>query len=162
MNKYKFFFRSASVFSNWYFCEFNDGENNFNCVEQYMMFKKAVLFEDYEVAKKIIETPYNPKYYKKMGRKVKNFNQKIWNENKTQIVYDGCRFKFSQNKKLKEILLNTDGIFVEASPYDKIWGVGLSSDDPRIHDERNWKGQNLLGKILTKLRNEFTRNHLEN
>lgn len=156
MKKYTYFFRSWNVFSNWYKCKFSDSELEYNCVEQYMMYKKAEIFKDDSIAHKIINTPYNPKLYKQLGRKVKNFDSEIWDGHKEQVVYDGCWFKFTQNKDLKNELIKTKGThLVEASPYDKIWGCGLSEDNPKIKDEKNWTGQNLLGRILDEVRDEL-------
>jgi len=60
--------------------------------------------------------------------------------------------KFSQNPRLQAQLLATDDdILVEASPYDKIWGVGLRETDPRINDPSQW-GKNFLGKCLGRVR----------
>ena len=161
--KYTTFFRSWNVFSNWYECEFSDGEIIYNCVEQYMMYKKACVFEDDIITHKILNTPYNPKLYKQLGRKVKNFNNKIWEDNREEIVYNACWFKFTKNKDLLEKLLNTKGTkLVEASPYDRIWGCGLSEKDLRINDESKWLGKNLLGNILTKLRDDLIRKESEN
>ena len=124
----------------------------YNCCEQYMIAKKALLFQDEETFKKIMATT-SPKEQKGLGRLVKNFNQTIWDTMSTLIVTDGNLLKFSQNIKHRQALLDTgDTILVEASPYDAIWGVSLSKDDPLINDMFNWKGQNRLGFILTHIR----------
>ena len=117
-----------------------------------MMYHKAVLFLDREVALKILEVS-NPKEQKKLGRIVKNFHESTWNYYRSAIVYWGNKKKFTQNPSLHAELMSTVGTtLVEASPYDKIWGVGLSSKDVRIKNRNNWQGQNLLGEILTALR----------
>lgn len=157
--KFTFFFHQSSPFSQWYICEFEENGIIFNCMEQYMMFHKAILFGNYDVALRIKNIKYNPREYKRIGRKeIKNFNSKIWDINKRLIVTKGNILKFSQNPKLKIELLSTkDTTLVEASPYDKIWGCGLSQEDSRIHNPRNWTGQNLLGDILTEIRDGFIR-----
>ena len=154
MNKeFEFFWNGP--FSQWYGSKFVKYGLEFNCCEQYMMFKKAELFNDSEMMSKIMKSN-NPKDQKAFGRLVKNFDEKIWNEHAENIVYDGNYAKFSQNPKLLKSLLDTnDKLLVEASPYDKIWGIGLNESDARKTLPENWKGLNLLGKILTKVRDDL-------
>jgi len=152
---FTFFFTEASPFSQWYRCVFTAGEHTFNCAEQYMMHGKALLFADADVAMKILAADH-PREHKALGRKVKNFDDATWKRGREAIVLAGNRAKFTQNKELLELLLATHGTtLVEASPYDKIWGIGLAATDPRAQDPKQWKGQNLLGKILTTLRDEL-------
>lgn len=121
--------------------------------EQYMMYHKAILFNDLDTAIKILSES-DPKAQKALGRLVKNFDAPTWDRFKCQIVFNGNLLKFSQHDDIRKRLIETgDKILVEASPVDKIWGVGLSYSDDRILDERNWKGQNLLGKCLMQVRN---------
>lgn len=117
------------------------------------MFAKAILFKDEELAKEIAVTT-DPKKAKALGRRVKGFDQQIWDEQKEHIVYMANFYKFSQNKELREFLLSfsDDVEFVEASPYDKIWGIRLRASDPRAQDKAQWLGENLLGKALTETR----------
>jgi len=120
-----------------------------------MFARKAILFNDMESYRKIMESN-SPREQQKLGRLVKNFDQKIWDANKVGIVTLGNIFKFSQNEELKQILLSTKGtILVEASPFDKIWGVGLGVEDPNITNMSKWKGENLLGYILTNVRDFY-------
>ncbi|WCN36333.1 NADAR family protein [Aneurinibacillus uraniidurans] len=155
MEKFTFFWRSKSPFSQWYPGTFCVNNIVFNCAEQYMMYQKAKLFNDETIAQKILQTK-SPNEQKKLGRKVKNFDQKKWEQACKQIVYDGSYAKFSQNVELKKKLLATAGTtIVEASPVDRIWGVGLSEDDPRILDRTKWLGTNWLGEILTKVREDL-------
>jgi ribA/ribD-fused uncharacterized protein len=120
-----------------------------------MMYHKAKLFGDTVIASEILKTT-DPGEQKALGRKVKDFDPIIWEKNAKQIVYDGCKLKFTQNHKLLNVLLQTKGtLLVEASPYDKVWGIGLGEDDPLIHDPKNWKGTNWLGEVLTKLRDDL-------
>ena len=85
------------------------------------------------------------KEIKDLGRKVSNFDSEIWDENKEKIVFEGNLAKFTQNDRLKSLLMNTgDSILVEASPYDRIWGIGLKSDDVSVNNPNNWLGQNLF------------------
>jgi len=152
---YTFFFTEASPFSQWYRCTFEAGGHTFGCAEQFMMHGKALLFDDAEVAAKILAAKH-PREHKALGRKVKNFDDAKWKRAREQIVMTGNRAKFTQNAELRELLLATKGTtLVEASPYDRIWGIGLAASDPRAQDAAQWKGQNLLGKILTALRDEL-------
>lgn len=149
------FYRTRHPFSNWHPATFEEKGRVFNCTEQYMMYRKATMFGDYETADKIMEAR-EPRDQKALGRTVRNFNSKVWNENARQIVYEGCLLKFSQNPKLKDVLMSTKGsLLAEAATNDLIWGVGLSEDDARIHDVKNWTGTNWLGEVLTNLREYF-------
>jgi hypothetical protein len=156
MSEYTLFFTDASPFSQWYRCSFTVGEATFNCAEQFMMHGKAKLFDDPETAALILAADH-PREHKALGRKVKRFDDKRWKQERETIVMAGNRAKFTQNAELRELLLAAKGTLVEASPYDKIWGIGLAASDPRAQDPSQWKGQNLLGKILTALRDELAR-----
>lgn len=144
--------------SNWYNKQnFTDPqtkityENN----EQFMMAGKAKLFKDEEIFAKIL-TDSNPKHCKALGRKVKNFDGKVWNDNCRDIVSYGCYLKFSQNQILKDFLLSTgDKLLVEASPYDKIWGIGLSETKAKQMKQEDWPGKNYLGKCLMSVREKL-------
>ena len=149
------FFKSYSPFSQWFNRKFSDGENTYHNCEQYMMAHKALLFKDYTTYKKIMQTT-NPKDIKRLGREVKNFDEKLWDCHKFNIVREGNYLKFSQNEDLLNILLLTkDTILVEASPYDKIWGVGLDVKNSDINNPYKWKGQNLLGYALMYVRDRL-------
>jgi ribA/ribD-fused uncharacterized protein len=144
------------VFSQWHPCRFSDMELftediEFCSAEQYMMYRKALLFGDEEVANQILIST-SPAVIKSLGRKVSGFNQTIWDINKMEIVLHANILKFS-NPVLKKKLIDTfPKILVEASPYDRIWGVGLSTTDPRVHIKSCWTGQNLLGYCLVNAR----------
>lgn len=139
--------------SNWLPCEFIVDGVKYWCTEQYMMAKKAELFGDSEVQAEIMKSK-NQKEIKDLGRKVRNFDSELWDKNKVRIVYEGNLSKFSQNETLKVKMLNTlDSILVEASPYDKIWGIGRSvKDGTVIKNPNNWYGENLLGFLLMDVR----------
>ena len=120
-----------------------------------MMYKKAILFNDINTAKKILKSK-TPKEQKQLGRQVEKFDTNTWNSVCKTIVYDGNYAKFTQNKDLLECLkLTSDLTLVEASPYDKIWGIGRSIDDKNSCNQKNWIGTNWLGFILTKLRDNI-------
>lgn len=138
--------------SNWYPCEFSVDGVKFTSSEQFMMYYKALLFGDMEIANKILSTS-NCKDIKALGRQVRGFDETMWNLNKKQIMYNGLLAKFSQNRDLASKLISTGNeILAEASPYDKIWGIGLSTKDNRRFDKNRWLGQNLLGEILMMVR----------
>ncbi|XP_013396665.1 uncharacterized protein LOC106163575 [Lingula anatina] len=152
--RFTFFWRKQSPFSQWHSSEFEVDGVSFNCAEQYMMYRKAVLFGDETTAKKILDT-VDPAKQKALGRKVHNFNDKVWKANCWDIVKTGNLAKFS-NPKLREVLLATRGtILVEASPVDTIWGIGLAADSERANNRSTWRGKNLLGYILTEVRAEL-------
>ena len=145
--------------SNWFKCHFtvehNGKELHFFNSEQYFMWVKAITFGDEEVAEKILEKGKNPKTAKALGREVKNYDDKVWNEKRYQVMVDANLYKYSQNEELKELLLNKElegKHYVEASKFDTIWGIGLTEDNPLVDDEKNWLGTNLLGKALDEVR----------
>ena len=141
--------------SNWYHSEFMIDYIGFSSMEQYMMYRKAMLFKDKETANKILKTN-DVRYIKELGRSVRNFDEKIWVQYREEIVYTGLYAKFSQNVKLKEKLLKTgDAILAECAVKDKIWGIGLSMKDERNQNPNEWRGLNLLGKNLMKVRQEL-------
>lgn len=141
--------------SNWYHSEFMIDYIGFSSMEQYMMYRKAMLFKDKETANKILKTN-DVRYIKELGRSVRNFDEKIWVQHREEIVYTGLYAKFSQNVKLKEKLLKTgDAILAECAVKDKIWGIGLSMKDERNQNPNEWRGLNLLGKNLMKVRQEL-------
>lgn len=146
----------GGIYSQWAKTSFKDEHNRvFSTAEQYMMHSKALLFGDLAIASSILKTN-DPKKQKALGRQVKGFNDDVWNQHKFKIVVEGNLLKFSQNESLKNQLLATeDKILVEGSPYDKIWGVGLKYDDPKILDETKWQGENLLGKALMAVRQQL-------
>lgn len=151
-----FFFTQNDALSNWYISDFEIKGVRFNCVEQFMMYCKAKLFGDESTAMKILEAPH-PRVQKALGRAVVGFDDEKWVARRRQIVEYGCYAKFSQNEALRGVLLTTgDTLLVEASPYDRIWGIGLAANDPRALDPSKWKGQNLLGQALTQVRERLT------
>lgn len=155
MEQFTYFWASKSPFSNWYKCQFEVDGQKFSSSEQYMMYGKAMLFGDTEIAGQILKTQ-NVREQKALGRQVKGFIAEKWNENAQTIVKRGCREKFRQNPALLAELLATQGTaLVEASPDDAIWGIGLAEDDPRARNRETWIGTNWLGELLTELREEF-------
>lgn len=116
------------------------------------MAEKARLFKDRETLKKILEES-SPEKIKALGRQVSNFDEKVWKSNCFRIVVEGNCAKFSQEKSLQDWLLSTgEQVLVEASPYDKIWGIGLKEEDANAKNPARWNGQNLLGFALMTVR----------
>lgn len=141
--------------SNWYLSDFETDNIKFSSMEQYMMYQKAVTFNDLEIADKILKTSDVAKI-KALGRAVKNYNETVWNGVRQIVIYEGLLAKFGQNEDLKNKLLQTDNdILAECAVSDKIWGIGLSMHDERRFDMREWKGQNLLGFALMKTRDKL-------
>lgn len=156
-DKYIFFY--GGIYSQWTICKFDapfrDEIISFNSAEQYMMAQKALLFNDLESVDKILKEK-RPDVQKQIGRKVKNFDPSTYYEHGVKHVIAGNIFKFTQDKFLLRCILNTgEKIFVEGSPTDCIWGVGLRYDDPKILDSNNWRGHNLLGNALVEVRNHI-------
>ena len=129
----------------------------FNCGEQFMMYKKAMLFKDYDVADMIM-TQSNPRNQKFLGRQVCNFVEAEWNAVCKPTMVEGLTSKFMQDTYSLTTLLDTgDTIIVEASPTDRIWGVGLAENDPLILDPTKWRGTNWLGDVLMEVRDVIRR-----
>ena len=151
-----YFYSGKEVFSNWYVTEkqFTDYIENwtFDSTEQAFMYCKAQFFADQEKVEQIL-VQTDPRAVKELGRQVKGYDDKAWECVRLGFMTYVNYLKYSQNEEFKKLLLSTGNkILVEASPYDKIWGVGLGADDPLILDKKNWKGKNLLGVSLMKVR----------
>ncbi len=142
-------------FSQWWSSPFTINNIRYPTTEHYMMAEKARLFNDEICHEKILSSPH-PAAAKKIGRQIKQFDEEIWIQNRFEFVFQGNKAKFSQNSELKTFLLNTKTrILVESSPVDKIWGIGLSEDDPNVNNPLKWKGLNLLGFALMKVRDQI-------
>ena len=145
------------VFSQWHHTPFTLEGETFATAEQWMMFAKASLFGDSDRASQILATP-DPAVQKRLGQVVSGFDQAVWDRWKIEIVYSGNVAKFGQNEGAHRQLRNTGStMLVEANPRDWIWGIGRSLDDLQGHEPANWRGQNLLGRILTKVRQDLIR-----
>lgn len=131
----------------------------FFCTEQYFMFMKAVTFKDWEIAKQIMAAK-TPQEARSLGQKVRGYTDAVWAPIREKVMFDANFMKYSQNPDLKAMLLNPeweDKHFVEASPYDRIWAIGISWEDKRCEDPKNWKGTNLLGQCLDAVRDVLLR-----
>ena len=138
--------------SNWEPCQFTLMGTTYNCVEQFMMAAKARTFGDSAALEKIMASA-NPRDQKQYGRAIENYDDKQWCDIRYEVVVDGTVEKYRQNPSLREKLMATeDLIFVEASPYDTVWGIGMRSSDPYATIPSKWRGTNLLGLAITEAR----------
>jgi ribA/ribD-fused uncharacterized protein len=148
--EYEFFWKGP--FSQWDRKGFKVDGVFYKTAEHWMMAEKARIFGDKESWKNIVAANH-PSDAKGLGRKVKNFNEEKWINERYNVVFSGNVYKFSQDEKYKSILMKTgDKILVEASPVDKIWGIGLAEDNPNAKDPMKWNGLNILGFVLTSVR----------
>lgn len=152
-DEYYFFWNGFC--SQWYPSEFTIDGVRYNCAEQYMMAQKAILFKDDEQLNLIMHTD-SPQVQKAAGRMVKNFDPVKWNEISRLVVYRANLAKFGQNAaRFSELFSLDNRIIVEASPYDKIWGIGMHAQDEGIEDPKNWKGLNWLGEAIMQVRSDL-------
>lgn len=143
---------TKSCFSQWWPCVFKHEGIEYNSTEQWMMAEKARVFSDTDILEQILKSN-DPKVIKELGRQISLFDEDVWNLRKYDAVYEGNLLKFSQDESLKSFLLSTENkVLVEASPYDKVWGIGMKQDEEGIRNPTNWKGQNLLGFALMEVR----------
>lgn len=143
---------TKACLSQWFPCFFVVDGQYYNCTEQYMMAEKARIFSDEEIRQQIL-AEYSQLAMKKLGRKVRNYDDVTWKEKRFDVVVKGNIAKFSQNEKLQNFLLSTgDKILVEASPKDTVWGIGLDESSPEAIQPSKWKGDNLLGFALMEVR----------
>lgn len=143
---------TASCLSQWWPAPFTVDGERFASAEHYMMWRKALLFGDPGTAELIVAAPH-PHRAKALGRQVPGFDQHAWERERFGIVVEGSVAKFGQHPELRDFLLATgERVLVEASPTDRIWGIGLAADDERAADPGTWRGQNLLGFALMRAR----------
>ncbi|KAJ5188008.1 Conserved hypothetical protein CHP02464 [Penicillium cf. griseofulvum] len=139
-------------FSQWYISDFVCDDEKFSTAEQYMMYKKALMFGDTRISEKILcSSSASPRKHKSMGRMVANFDPDIWESRNMNVVINANYCKFTQDVHLMEILLDTaDNLIIEASPTDRVWGIGFDSAHAMVNVGR-W-GQNRLGRSLMSVR----------
>jgi len=185
LEEFTFFWKSTSTFSQWHPSIFEYKGVQFTSCEQFMMFSKAKLFGDEEIAQKILDKNKEPliedflnghvntydiiddyktlrmwddiqKSIKDLGKKVKGFNEDVWVSKREPIIAVASREKYKQNPDMKLKLLKTTGTtLVEASKFDRLYGIGLEATDPKAQFRNTWNGLNLLGKILNDTRTNF-------
>lgn len=147
----------GGIFSNYYPCKFKAFGKTWRSSEQCFMWLKAKYFKDEETALAITRAS-RPSIAKLLGREVENFDELEWYKVRYEKMYEAVFNKFSQNEELLRELLSDkykDKHFVEGSPYDRIWGVGIKWTDKAIADKDNWRGENLLGAVLDDVREKL-------
>lgn len=156
--KYAFFWKpneKNGYLSQWYPSPFTRNGLYFPTAEHWMMYTKACLFQDMSVASQILATR-NPAQIKKLGKAVRGFRDDVWESKRFDIVVTGNMEKFTQNEDLRNLLLGTGTkVLVEASPYDKVWGIGMDETHDHSGNPLLWNGLNLLGFALMKVRDEL-------
>ena len=146
---------TKACLSQWFPCSFVVDGQYYNCAEQYMMAEKARIFGDEEIRQQIL-AEYSQMAMKKLGRKVKNYDDAVWKNVRFDVVVKGNLAKFSQNEKLRNFLISTDDkVLVEASPKDEVWGIGLDEHSSEASSPWKWKGTNLLGFALMEVRDKL-------
>lgn len=146
----------ATCFSQWYEAPFRVDGRLYPTAEHWMMAEKARLFGDARAEAKILEAPH-PGAAKRLGRAVRGFDEGMWRKRRVDIVVAGNRAKFNAHPELGAYLRGTGRrVLVEASPRDRIWGIGLAREDPRASDPALWRGENLLGFALMRVRDGLT------
>ena len=142
----------ASCMSQWYDAGFTIDDTRYATAEHWMMAEKARLFADHDARTRILGAA-TPAEAKDLGRAVRGFDDAAWTQARYEIVLRGNLAKFEQNAALGRFLRETgEAILVEASPVDRIWGIGLAQDDARAADPTRWRGLNLLGFVLVEVR----------
>lgn len=141
----------------WWMSDFVVDGVTYSSAEQWMMAGKARLFGDREVLEEILAT-HDPATVKKLGKTVRGFDEATWKARCLDLVTDGNVAKFSQDDALRAHLVGTGAaVLVEASPLDRIWGIGLKAEHPDARDPRRWRGANLLGFALMRARARLAR-----
>ncbi len=145
----------ASCLSQWWPSPFTVDGVEYATAEHWMMAGKARLFGDAEAERQVLASS-QPALAKKAGRLVRGFDDHIWERERFGIVVEGSVHKFGAHADLREFLLGTgDRVLVEASPLDRVWGIGLAADDERAADPGQWRGPNLLGFALMEARDRL-------
>ncbi|MBQ1514848.1 MAG: NADAR family protein [Lachnospiraceae bacterium] len=138
--------------SNWYPSPFELDGQRFSSVEQYIMYRKCVLFGDEASAAAVMATD-DPEAQKAVGRRATGYNANAWEGARPMVLLRGLLAKFGQNEDLKRLLLETDDAYlVECAGSDKIWACGVRLGDEKRFDAENWAGSNILGFTLMEVR----------
>ncbi|WP_425527983.1 NADAR family protein [Yinghuangia seranimata] len=142
----------AACLSQWAPTPFTVDGVTYATAEHWMMAGKARLFGDAAAERRAVDAPH-PKAAKAVGRQVRGFDERTWCDARFELVVAGNVAKFGQHPELRAFLLGTGGrVLVEASPLDRIWGIGLAAQDERAPRPDQWRGLNLLGFALMEAR----------
>jgi len=146
---------SASCLSQWWPSPFVVDGVTYATAEHWMMAAKARLFEDPEAERRALSATH-PSEAKKAGRLVRGFDERTWERERFGLVVEGSIHKFTAHPELRAFLLGTgDRVLVEASPVDRVWGIGLTANDEAARDPERWRGPNLLGFALMQARHRL-------
>ncbi len=127
----------------------------YRTAEHYMMAEKARLFGDAARLAEIVASS-TPGAAKAAGRGVVGFDEARWVEHRFDIVVRGNVAKFGATRELRTWLVGTaPRVLVEASPRDRVWGIGRVATDPAAVDPTQWRGLNLLGFALMEARRQL-------
>jgi ribA/ribD-fused uncharacterized protein len=156
-DKFVFFWGNKDIYSNFFYAPFKHQGIMFKWSEQAVMYRKAKLFNADAIAEQILKAQ-TPKMCKDLGRSRQiPFDEKVWYEHREVIYKEVLLDKFSNTSLKSQLLATGNKIIAEASPYDKIWGIGLADDHPFVENESKWRGLNLLGKVLMEVREELSK-----
>ena len=145
----------GGIYSQWHRAHMTIDGINYTSAEQYMMAQKALCFQDADSYNRIMQTQ-DPSKQKAIGREIPGYSDAEWHKIARLVVYRGNLAKFSQNDTLfNELLSSGEKVIVEASPYDKIWGIGLGENDPDAFYRSRWRGTNWLGEAIMQVRSDL-------
>ena len=147
-----------SCLSDWYNSRFESDGIVFFTIQQWLMYKKAILFKDYYRAYQILDKKL-PYITRGLGKKVENFDEEVWLKKKYELLFDGCYLKFTQNIRIMKYLVSTDPLILVNTSVDENWGVGYSDIDIKYVHKDKW-GKNLFGKVLIDVRKTIIKDKL--
>lgn len=152
----RYFFFYKSKLSNFNISPFNIYGRQFQCGQQALHWKKSMFFDDVETAELIYNNGLNPRQCLRLGRTVKNYNDQAWSSVRQSIMYQISLARFLQVQSVRNQLLQTgDKILVQASPIDFKYGIGIDIQTAKKTPDSEWKGDNMLGRVLTDVKNEI-------
>ena len=151
------FLDSHSPFSNLHLTQFNIEGTTYNCCEQFIQGEKARIFND-DISHAKIMRESNPYKIKKLGNKIKGFNHQQWRRHCKSIAYKVNLAKYTQNKTLQGILLNSGTKLIAEGSNDPYWGIGVHLHEKSALDRRHWpnNSRGVMSEILSQIRNELT------